>query len=184
MGAPQMLDWIYLSGNLQGLRSDKINIGDTEILLSKKLASLLSCFALTGNPEKCTRSPLAHWVKATDGKLHTLVVENATTLVMQKGLPFGDACQEWDAIIANSSVGAARTRDSAIRVLNATRTELQQIQHEDKVGMSNASRGGETLPLAITRLTAGGRRAPKWANYLARFLRDNHLEHLNWSSVD
>ncbi|KAH6930200.1 hypothetical protein HPB50_011784 [Hyalomma asiaticum] len=48
MGSPQMLDWIYLSGNLQGLRSDKINIRDTEILLSKKLANLLSCFARTG----------------------------------------------------------------------------------------------------------------------------------------
>ncbi|KAH7950773.1 hypothetical protein HPB52_001432 [Rhipicephalus sanguineus] len=129
MGSPQMLDWIYLSGNLQGLRSDKINIGDTEILLSKKLASLLSCFALTGNPEKCTRSPLAHWTKATDSKLRTLVVENATTLEMREGLPFGDACKDWDAVIANSSVGAATTHNSAIRVLNATRIQLQQLQN-------------------------------------------------------
>lgn len=184
MGSPQMLDWLYLSGNLQGLRSEKINIGDTEILLSKNLASLLSCFALTGNPEKCSRSPPTHWNKATNSNLCTLVVENATTLVMRDGLPFGDACQEWDSVHEDYSVGAMMTRDSAERVLNTTWIQQQQIQSEGKEGANNSIRRGGLPPLAITRLSVGGRRVPTWAKYLAGFIRENNLEHFNWSNID
>ncbi|KAH9368769.1 hypothetical protein HPB48_012414 [Haemaphysalis longicornis] len=48
MGAPQMLDWLYVSGNLQKLRRAKINVTDSDALLSITLASLVSCFAWTG----------------------------------------------------------------------------------------------------------------------------------------
>ncbi|KAL3203714.1 hypothetical protein MRX96_041771 [Rhipicephalus microplus] len=149
MGAPQMLDWIYLSGNLQGLRSEKINIGDTEILLSKKAGQFIVLLR-------------------TD----------------REGLPFGDACQEWEGVITNAFIGAERTHNSAIRVLKGTQVQLQQLQRDDKEEMSNASGGGDAVPLAITRLNVGGRRVPMWATYLTRFIRDNNLQRLNWSNID
>ncbi|XP_050035772.2 acetylcholinesterase-like [Dermacentor andersoni] len=184
MGSPQMLDWLYLSGNLQSLRSEKINIGDTEILLSKNLAILLSCFALTGNPQKCSHSPSAHWMKTTNSNVRTLVVENATTLVMRDGLPFGEACQKWDAVYANYSAAATRTQDSAEHVLNDTRIQLQRMQPEGKDWVNNQTRRGGIQPLAITRLSIGGHRVPTWAKYLAGFIRENNLERLNWTNID
>ncbi|CAN7939543.1 unnamed protein product, partial [Ixodes hexagonus] len=47
MGSPQMLDWLYISGNLLRLNS-MLKISDDEVKLCRKMASLLSCFAETG----------------------------------------------------------------------------------------------------------------------------------------
>lgn len=46
MGVPQMLDWLYISGNVRTLKY--ASIGEDDALLSERMSALLSCFALTG----------------------------------------------------------------------------------------------------------------------------------------
>lgn len=48
MSSPQMLDWLYVSGNVQHLKEKNITVTDLDLKLSTALASLLACFSATG----------------------------------------------------------------------------------------------------------------------------------------
>ncbi|KAK8770140.1 hypothetical protein V5799_013395, partial [Amblyomma americanum] len=128
MGAPQMLDWLYVSGNVQNLRLGKITVADTEILLSKKMASLLSCFAAKGDPVRCRRSLPVRWTKLAEDDFHTLVVENDSTLVMRSGLPYGEACRVWDAVFAHVAGDAVETSRGYASSSKGSRVEQQRMK--------------------------------------------------------
>ncbi|EEC12458.1 acetylcholinesterase, putative [Ixodes scapularis] len=99
MGSPQMLDWFYISGNLLKLKDREVKVKDGDVKLSQKMASLLACFAETGNPEKCPRSPSINWKKLTEEQQYHLLVVNATTVIVENGLPFDKECKMWEEVL-------------------------------------------------------------------------------------
>ncbi|XP_064469328.1 cholinesterase 1-like [Ornithodoros turicata] len=100
MGAPQMLDWLYITGNVIHLRDSGIRVTKDDVALAQKLAALFSCFSIKGNPSGCAGTPLL-WAKTSEQRVQHLVIASTTSIYMVQGMPYEYVCKEWIALIAN-----------------------------------------------------------------------------------
>lgn len=149
-------------------------------------------------PDNCSETSAVQWNKTTKDNWQYLLITNATSMVVQDGLPFDDVCRHWKSVLKESSVHHAHTTVNStsgaiqVRVVNTTDIMLQFTKSAFQRN-STSRRPRKELPLKhggesrTQRANASEEPASRpamtsWRKSLTKLLMSNALERVNWTT--